>query len=1353
MARKRKAAIRQHPPDLNPEEIREIRERLGLSQAEAGELLGGGPRAFTKYETGTIKPAASVANILRLLDANPAALSTLSGRKTVPIDSDGGRPFEVTGRHVEALTDRKLMNLTRRLLAAEAQSSDLPMDGIHVAATITAPDGGEDARIEWSDGPARTANLPERLSQFQLKASEVSPAQAAAEVLTSKVAIKPMVRSALEAGGAYVMLCSRSYTKSKILAREENIYKMLVRAGMNIKRGQVQFRDADQIALWVNAHPPVAAWVLEQTQPGLIGPFRDWTHWAGRHEHESSPWVPDPRLAPFREKLRGLIARARCVARVVGLSGVGKSRLVLEALGPTDEEEAGAPRLSDLVLYTVESEAGTTAVKNVVQNLADAGVRAVVVVDRCIAETHQDLGAMVKRSGSRLSLVTIDHEVPPGDKLADEVLKVDRADGGVIEGMIKQIAPNLPSEDHRRLLAFAQGFPQMATLLGQSWLKAASIASATDDELFDRIILGRKPSDQALLKDAGMLLGAFGLLGAKVPLTDLETVAFLTRGRTADDLHAAFQELAMRGVVQQHGRLISLQPKPLAMALGERQWRNWSASRWDEILAGSVSKTLRTRAAHQLAMLNDRAIASDVARHVCRFDGPLASLDALMAEGSAEVISRLAEIDSEVVANLLERLLGPLSPDELKGIDGDVRRHLVWALEKTAFVSGTFEQGARLLLALAAAENETWGNNATGQFKSLFPVFLGNTEAGAELRLRLLDTLIDEDDPIRMAIVVDALLEGASTHPHSRTVGSEIHGSRPALKPWQPKLWKDVWDYIVACLDRLAQTALRSDAIGVQVRKGMGHQFRSLVSAGLIDRVEGWVTSIAAVHRYWPEALESLGDVLQYDGDGLEPVVVSRVQKLIARLNPNEIADRVRFLVTEMPWDYPVDEKLEFKERGERQVQAIEELARDLLKQPHVLLPFLAQLSVGQQRMAYALGRALALLANDPLQFEEPIKSAFAAASAEQRNFTLLVGYYSGLAERHLDAVEAFKREAVVSSIFASVLPAVCGSIGITGADVRMVCEGMSAKHVPPFSVSHWAYGGVLSKLPAGILAPLFDLMLGMDEHAYSVALDLIGMYVHGQRQRLEELRPQLKLAVRNVGLRPKRRGSRMDAHHFKEMIGWLLAKGWDDPDARSVALMLAKHIADNPDSDAVEMIQPLLPAMLSKFAPIVWPVFGQVIVADKAKGWYLEHSLGDSFTFEAEKNPAVLKVPEDILFAWCHAHPDAGPAFLAGIVPVLTTRREAAPDRALHPIARRLLDEFGEREDVLRKFSQNMHTFGWRGSRTTYYALYETPLRALEAHPIGAVRRWAAKMLSSFSREIEATKTEEAERAANWGV
>jgi DNA-binding transcriptional regulator YiaG len=212
-------------PEIKREDIRRIREKIGLSQVEAGELLGGGPRAFTKYEAGTIKPSASVANILRMLDANPSTIITLSGGKVVPIESDGTRPHEVTGRHIAALSPRKLTLLMRRLLDAEALSGDIPMDGIHVAAVITAADGGEDARIEWSGSPARTKYLPNQISQFQLKAGKISPAEAGADVLTSAGEVQPMVREALERGGTYVMVSGHSYEAKRIKARADNIRK------------------------------------------------------------------------------------------------------------------------------------------------------------------------------------------------------------------------------------------------------------------------------------------------------------------------------------------------------------------------------------------------------------------------------------------------------------------------------------------------------------------------------------------------------------------------------------------------------------------------------------------------------------------------------------------------------------------------------------------------------------------------------------------------------------------------------------------------------------------------------------------------------------------------------------------------------------------------------------------------------------------------------------------------------------------------------------------------------------------------------------------------------------------------
>jgi len=62
---------------LEPEQIRRIRKKLHLSQEKAGLLIGGGPRAFQKYESGDLLPSRAVSSALVLLDHDPAGLSVL----------------------------------------------------------------------------------------------------------------------------------------------------------------------------------------------------------------------------------------------------------------------------------------------------------------------------------------------------------------------------------------------------------------------------------------------------------------------------------------------------------------------------------------------------------------------------------------------------------------------------------------------------------------------------------------------------------------------------------------------------------------------------------------------------------------------------------------------------------------------------------------------------------------------------------------------------------------------------------------------------------------------------------------------------------------------------------------------------------------------------------------------------------------------------------------------------------------------------------------------------------------------------------------------------------------------------
>jgi HTH-type transcriptional regulator/antitoxin MqsA len=62
---------------LRPGEVAQIRKRLRLSQRRAGEILGGGPRAFQKYESGVVAVSVAMSNLLRLLDKDPKRLREL----------------------------------------------------------------------------------------------------------------------------------------------------------------------------------------------------------------------------------------------------------------------------------------------------------------------------------------------------------------------------------------------------------------------------------------------------------------------------------------------------------------------------------------------------------------------------------------------------------------------------------------------------------------------------------------------------------------------------------------------------------------------------------------------------------------------------------------------------------------------------------------------------------------------------------------------------------------------------------------------------------------------------------------------------------------------------------------------------------------------------------------------------------------------------------------------------------------------------------------------------------------------------------------------------------------------------
>jgi len=61
----------------SPATIRRVREKLKLSQREAGGLLKVGENAFDKYERGLVEPSGPTSQLLRLLDQHPELIEDL----------------------------------------------------------------------------------------------------------------------------------------------------------------------------------------------------------------------------------------------------------------------------------------------------------------------------------------------------------------------------------------------------------------------------------------------------------------------------------------------------------------------------------------------------------------------------------------------------------------------------------------------------------------------------------------------------------------------------------------------------------------------------------------------------------------------------------------------------------------------------------------------------------------------------------------------------------------------------------------------------------------------------------------------------------------------------------------------------------------------------------------------------------------------------------------------------------------------------------------------------------------------------------------------------------------------------
>lgn len=115
------------PPLLTPDEIFLIRISLGLSEIEAGRIIGGGDRAFFAYEKpagspGSKLPSQALSNLLRAIHERPSILEILR-RKNGP-----GQPARISAEAAlrRVVLERRSLNTRTRQRLSQIIASAVP---------------------------------------------------------------------------------------------------------------------------------------------------------------------------------------------------------------------------------------------------------------------------------------------------------------------------------------------------------------------------------------------------------------------------------------------------------------------------------------------------------------------------------------------------------------------------------------------------------------------------------------------------------------------------------------------------------------------------------------------------------------------------------------------------------------------------------------------------------------------------------------------------------------------------------------------------------------------------------------------------------------------------------------------------------------------------------------------------------------------------------------------------------------------------------------------------------------------------------------------------------------------------
>jgi hypothetical protein len=361
---------------------------------------------------------------------------------------------EITSDDIALLNDEDLRALVGRLCESEARRRGFSTSAVTWGGHQNAADGGLDVRVALPAGAAIDGFVPRPATGFQTKRTEMPRKEILSEMRPSGV-LRPVIQELADQSGAYIIASSSDSTSDISLRNRRKAMAEAVKDLPNANALKLDFYDRTRLATWVRDHVGLILWVREKIRKTLRG-WHSYGPWANAPEGISGDYLLDDklRLHAGREtekgtnaleglkRIREILHEPGKVVRLVGLSGVGKTRLVQALFDDRIGEKSLDPSLA---FYTNVADGPDPQPIGLASDLVAARTRAILVIDNCPPELHACLSDICRSPESLVSLISVEYDIREDQPEGTDVFVLEISSNDLIEKLVRHRFPGVTS--------------------------------------------------------------------------------------------------------------------------------------------------------------------------------------------------------------------------------------------------------------------------------------------------------------------------------------------------------------------------------------------------------------------------------------------------------------------------------------------------------------------------------------------------------------------------------------------------------------------------------------------------------------------------------------------------------------------------------------------------------------------------------------------------------------------------------------------------------------------------------------------------------------------------------------------